>query len=282
MRSFLLFAGLTSFAATANADARWHWETRFSDAEKAGLTAWIEHTLGGMDALFGNTPGTFDVHFHRSQDTSEAVPWGETNKGGGRHAHFFVDTDYPWSDFEEDWTAPHELSHLLFPYLGEDSRWFSEGVASYLQFQIMYADGVLTWKQAIARYAERLGAAEAAAKGPISIVARSRDGASGGYIPIYWGGAAYFLYADRLLQQRRGMRLAEVIRKYSDCCFQPWGTDAAGMIREFDRLSASTVFSDAYDATVSRPGFPQTAETLRWLAEHPPVLVDTTHHASAP
>jgi len=270
----LLLSGLILFTTVSQAGARWHWEAGFSDAEKRGLTDWIQHSMSGMAALFGETPGTFDVHFHRSEDRSEAVPWGETNKGGGRHAHFFVDTDYPWSDFREDWTAPHELAHLLFPYLGEDSRWFSEGIASYLQYQIMYADGVLTWPQAVSRFEERFGAARSAAKGTASIVERSREGARGGYIPIYWGGAAYFLHADQQLQQQRGLRLAEVIRRYSDCCYRPWGIDAAGLIHEFDRLSGSRVFSESVAATVAAPGFPDTDDGLRWLLRNPPMLID--------
>ncbi len=271
MHKFLL-AGLILFASRADAAARWHWEAPFSDAEKAGLTDWIEHSLGGMSALFGETSATFDVHFRRSRDHDEAVPWGETNKGGGRHAIFFVDPSYPWSDFKADWTAPHELSHLLFPYVGEEGRWFSEGVASYLQFQIMYADGVLTWPQAIGRLGERFDAARAEGTGPVSVIERSRNGASGGWVPIYWGGAAYFLHADRELQRERGMRLADVIRLYSACCYRPWGIDEAGMIREFDRLSESHVFSDSYAATVARPGFPETRELMEWLRRNPPTL----------
>lgn len=273
MRMVLLI-GLLAFAFRAESGARWHWESRFSAPEKAGLTAWIEHTIGGMEALIGPAPGTFDVHFHRSQDRSEAVPWGETNKGGGRHAHFFVDTDYPWSDFRKDWTASHELAHLLFPYLGEDSRWFSEGIASYLQYQIMYAQGVLTWPEALARYERSFGVARSEAKGSMSVVQRSREGASRAYIPIYWGGAAFFLYADRRLQERRGLRLNDVIRRYSDCCFQPWGIDSDGMIREFDRLSGSEVFSESLAATVSLPGFPATADGLQWLLHNPPRRID--------
>ncbi|MGH8530028.1 MAG: hypothetical protein ACRETN_09355 [Nevskiales bacterium] len=258
--------------ATASATApRWHWEGRFSEQEKAGLSDWIEQVLHGMTTLLGEPSDTFHVHFvHRSSD--EPVPWGETNKGRGRRAYLHVDTRYPWTAFVQDWTAPHELSHLLFPYLGEDSRWFAEGIASYLQYQIMYASGVLSWEQVIARYDDRFRSARAGSRfGDMSIVEHSRRASSSGYVRLYWGGAAYFLQADRQLYLAHGTRLTDVIRKYAVCCYQPWGVDADGMINQFDRLSGGTVFAKTYARTVARPGFPDTAEALEWLQQHPPL-----------
>ena len=283
MRTCLL-AGLILFAARADAENRWHWDDRFSDAEQVALSEWISdaeqvalsewisHTTAAMDALFGPVPAIFDVHFHRRDEAREPVPWGQTNKGGGRHVHFFVDPAYPSAAFRADWTAPHELIHLLFPYLGEDSRWFAEGVASYLQYQVMFADGVLDWPQAIARYDERFAAARSAAAGTASVVERSRGDLKGRWLPVYWGGAAFFLEADRRLFLQRSLRLTDVVARYSACCYRPWGVDADDMIRRFDVLSDSHAFSEAYAATVKAPGFPPTADALAWLAKHPPPL----------
>ena len=262
------------FCANAQATPSWHWDDRFSDDEKAGLMRWVEHGFNGLEALLGKPSGTFYVHFLRASRGGEPVPWAHTNKGRGRRVYFHVNTDFSWDAFTRDWTAPHELSHLLFPYLGEDSRWFAEGIASYLQYQIMYASGVLSWEEAIARYEDRFSSARSRQRfADLSIVEQSREG-SGGYVRLYWGGAAYFLHADRQLLLDHGKRLTDIIRKYSDCCYTPWGTDAGGMIRQFDRLSGSTVFSDVYEQTVARSGFPETAEALAWLRRNPPQLND--------
>ncbi len=260
---------LLAYASLLPAKTQWHWDDRFSEQEKSGLTAWIEQSMGGLGALFGEVPQTWHVHFLR-HPASEPVPWAETNKGRGPRVYFHVDTRHPWSAFRQDWTAPHELSHLLFPYLGEDSRWFAEGIASYLQYQVMYANGVLSWKQAIARYADRFRSARSDTNsGDLSIVEQGERG--GGYVRLYWGGAAYFLHADRALFLGKGKRLNDIIRLYMACCYEPFGVDARGMIREFDRLSESRIFSDAYAQTVAAPGFPDTDEALEWLQQHPPL-----------
>lgn len=266
-----LLAGilLLGCAAATTAAPRWHWEDRFSEQEQAGLRGWIEQVYQGLTTLVGTPSEPFHVHFHRRR-SREPVPWGETDKGSGRRVYFHVDTRHSWREFREDWTAPHELTHLLFPYLGEDSRWFAEGIASYLQYPVMYASGVLTWEQAIARYEDRFRSARAESRfGDLSIVEHSRR-VSGGYVRLYWGGAAYFLQADRQLYLAKGRRLTDIIREYAECCYQPWGIDAQGMIAQFDRLSGTTVFSETYAQTVARPGFPDTAAALEWLRRHPP------------
>lgn len=268
-----MFIGLTllTWVATTSAAPRWYWDDRFSQEEKAGLIDWVQHSLDGMSVLLGDSSVTYHVHFLRHRRGGEPVPWAETNKGRGRRVFFHVDTRYPWTAFKQDWTAPHELSHLIFPYLGEDSRWFAEGIASYLQYQIMYAGNVLSWEQAMGRYRNSFGdaASESRAR-DTSIVEQSRRGASGSYVRLYWGGAAYFLHADRELFLARRMRLTDVVRMYAQCCYTAWGVDADDMIREFDRLSGSSVFADTYTRTVARPGFPDTAEALDWLRENPP------------
>ena len=43
-----------------------------------------------------------------------------------------------------DWTAPHEMSHLAIPYIGEKEVWFAEGFASFMQYQVMMEMGVMT------------------------------------------------------------------------------------------------------------------------------------------
>lgn len=268
----VVLLALAPGAATAGSLTRWHWEQDFSEEERTGLSAWIMHSTAAMDALFGPLSARFDVHFYRLEGRGEPVPWGETNKGGGRHVHFYVDPSYAWADFRADWTAPHELTHLLFPYLGEDSRWFAEGVASYLQYPLLFADGQMTWTQVIASYRARFASARASATGSQSVVERSRGDLQGRYLPIYWGGAAFFLAADRALFEQRGLRLTDIVARYSACCYRPWGVEAADLIAQFDRLSDSRVFSQAYAATVAAPGFPATDEALSWLSRHPPTL----------
>src|SRR5690606_12588924 len=77
----------------------------------------------------------------------------------GQHVHFHVDPRHPPEAFRGDWTAPHELSHLILPYLGRPAAWFAEGFASYMQYQVMIAMGLLSEAEAGERYRERIGRA---------------------------------------------------------------------------------------------------------------------------
>jgi hypothetical protein len=140
----LLFA----FAASLSTEAKPHWcyEDRFSGSEKENLQEWIQHAEEGLTALVGPLPYTYRVHFHRMNRGKGPTPWANTDKRRGRAVHFHVNTAYSWRTFQKDWTASHELSHLMFPYLGTRGKWFAEGLASYLQYQIMYANNTITWQ----------------------------------------------------------------------------------------------------------------------------------------
>lgn len=257
------------------------WQDDFTATEKRMLTAWVEHAHCGLEDLFGELPGGYRVHMRRMPGRGEPVPWANTDKRyGQRSVRFYVDPGYPARDFERDWTATHELSHLLFPYLGRDGMWFAEGIASYLQYQAMYANGTLAWNEVMDRYAERFERAagmERVDDIPIAELPRIvRQTQS--QVRLYWGGAAYFLEVDRRLYARHGLRLNEVIRDYLDCCASQGSTDASAIIGTFDRLSDSRVFADTYHDTVARPGFPETGAGLTWLRHNPPAL---TQHCSS-
>ncbi|MEM9304851.1 MAG: hypothetical protein AAGE01_22250, partial [Pseudomonadota bacterium] len=187
-------------ASAASAVPRWHWEDDFSRREQARLVAWIEHADRGIEALFGDLPFAYDVHFHRLDNRGEPVPWANTSKRyNGRAVNFHVDVRHSQEDFIADWTASHEISHLLFPYVGRDGMWFAEGIASYIQYQAMYANGVLSWEQAIRRYADRFDRAERTSRvgnTPVAEMPRNIR-QSRAYVRMYWGGAAYFLEVDR-------------------------------------------------------------------------------------
>ncbi len=274
-RYFLGACVLFCLSGTAAASQRWHWEDRFSNTERENLVSWVEHAHSGMENLFGDLPYSYDVYFHRSDNSNKPVPWAHTRKGRrSRAVKFYVNPVYSSSELVGDWTAYHELSHLMFPYLGDSGRWFAEGIASYLQYQVMYAAGELSWSQAIARYENRFNAAvghEHFDRVAIVDLGKSgwRDGAN---VRLYWGGAAYFLEVDRRLHAQSGIRLTDVIRKYLDCCFGSRDRGAMGMIRTFDRLSESDIFSKVYEDTVRQTGFPETRQSLAWLSDNPPAL----------
>jgi len=265
---------LISTSLALPAKPLWYWKDSFTPTETEALKEWIRHTEQGLESLLGPVPFDYRVYFHRQSDQFDPVPWARTAKGEYRAVHFFVDTSHPLNDFKSDWTASHELIHLIFPYLGKSGRWLAEGIASYLQYQVMYANHILSWSESIARYKERFQQArrEPVAKGMSIQALGETAGKRGIYVRFYWGGAAYFMQVDQRLHEERNMRLIDVIRDYMYCCSNPKGSTAEALIEEFDRLSGSSIFSETYRRTVSQPGFPDTS-ALAWLAENPPRIM---------
>lgn len=252
----------------------WRWESDFSQSESAGLKAWIEHVESGLITLFGPLSYSYSVYFHRHSKSHGPVPWAITDKRRERAVHFYVDTSHSWQSFERDWTAPHELTHLMFPYLGDEGRWFAEGISSYLQYQVMYANNTITWSQGMAKLNERFQRARSRqGVDDISIADLSLIvGQTSAYVRMYWGGAAYFMHADKRLYEEKGKRLTDVIKKYIHCCYSAKGSSVKKMMKIFDEISESKIFTETYTNTVAQPDFPETREALAWLSQHPPTL----------
>ena len=272
LRALTLIVVLIS--TPAHAAPRWVWEDNFSHHEKQRLINWISHAEQGITRLFGTLPYSYKVHFHRMTQEREPVPWAHTDKRNGRAVHFHVNTAFSQDAFKKDWTAPHELSHLMFPYVGRENMWFSEGIASYLQYQIMFANRTVTWTQATNKLQERFGAAAKSRHfDDMSIVKLTGIVfETGSFVRLYWGGAAYFLNVDKKLYDQKQLRLNDVIKTYLDCCVFQRRHSAQAMMEKFDDLSDSTIFTDTYHSTVMQAGFPATREALNWLRQHPPAL----------
>lgn len=270
----LLLTLLLMVAAQAQATTRWHWQDNFSQTEQQQLIKWIKQADQGVRRLFGTLPYVYQVYFYR-QKGSEPVPWAHTKKGFNKSVHFYVNTDYPHQQFIKDWTASHELAHLLFPYIGSPSAWFAEGVASYLQYQIMYANQLISWEQGVKKLAERYQRARSYKKyDHISIVDLSRTFKQNrAYVRLYWGGAAYFNHVDKRLYEEKNMRLNDVIRTYLDCCSSQRIHGADNMARLFNQLSKSQIFTEGLSQTVNKNGFPETENLTDWLKAHPPSLI---------
>ena len=258
---------LIALAPVADAELIWHWEDRFSDADKEKLTRWVTETVAGVERLVAPYPFDVHIHFHRTWSTRGPVPWANTVRSRRQGVNFNVDPRYSSGELLANWTASHELSHLLLPYLGRRHSWFAEGFASYMQYQVMLELGVITEKQAQARYQARIGRAERRydmddtpfVEAAPTLRARRQ------YPTMYWGGAVYFLRVDRELRET-GQSLVEVVRDFVECC----RSNTRGLNRlvaELDRLSGGTIFKEQLDLIRTEPGFPDDSEVWEDGAE---------------
>lgn len=249
-------------ASSAQADIIWHWQDDFSGREKARLKVWITRTVAAVETLVGPYPFDVHIHFYNMPGRGEPVPWANTRRGRVQGVNFYVDPSSSLQSFLEDWTAPHELSHLLIPSVGDRYGWFAEGFASYMQYQVMMELGVLNQKQVADNYQRHV--TRAYENYPFHRLPFDR--AAGelrrrrAYPTLYWGGAVYFLQADFKLRQQNSS-LTELLAHYVACCrTQP--KRLADLVEKLDGLSDSDIFSSQLRAMKKQRGFPAFSAVL--------------------
>ncbi len=245
------------YTTSAVAELKFHWPDSFENHHKTKLVSWISQTNAGLTQLVGPLPFTTHIYFHRTDNAREPVPWAHTQRSPMQAVHFYVDPAYPLQDFLDDWTAPHELSHLVLPYVGENYAWFAEGFASYMQYQVMIAMGVLNEQEAAARYKTRFQRAAGRYDLPslpfaeAASVLRSR----GQYPTLYWGGAVYFWQVDTHLQTSANTSLIASLRTYVQCCRQKT-RQLTQLLKSLDDITQSSLFSERMKHFETQLGFP--------------------------
>lgn len=256
----LLAAVLTLASWRAGAAVHWHWEDEFTSSERDMLQHWVGETHRALAQLTAPLPFTVHVRMHRLSNRGEPVPWAHTRRGSQQGVDFYVDPGWSLDDFLSDWTAAHELSHLLFPYLGDQHRWFAEGFASYMQYQVLRELGVIDTDAMATAYRTRMAKAagdyERLGLGAQPFMtAQSQLHRQGAYSVYYWGGAVYFMNIDAQLRNKGRAGLTTLIGDYVRCCRQTQ-TDFTGLLAQLDQLAGSPVFTTQHDLLQTRKGFP--------------------------
>ncbi|WP_345424551.1 hypothetical protein [Halioxenophilus aromaticivorans] len=240
----------------AQAELIWHWQDPFSPQEKTRLKHWVSKTAAAVEQTVAPYPFDVHVYFHRMAGKGEPVPWANTRRRPNQAIHFHVDPSYSLQQFLKDWTAPHELSHLLIPYVGQDYSWFAEGFASYLQYRVMHTLGVLTPEQVSQKTHAKISQAQdnyIYHKIPFHYAAQIlRE--SKQYPVYYWGGAAFFQSLDARLQREQSSLVA-VLKDYLACC-RLQAKNLSNLVATLDRLAPAQVFAPALQAATTEAGFP--------------------------
>jgi predicted metalloprotease with PDZ domain len=189
-------------------------------------------------------------------------------RGGSPAAHFFINQRRPIKEFFDDWTAVHELSHLLLPYVTADDIWLSEGVATYYQNVLRARGGRMAAAEAWQRM--HAGFVRGMESAPGMTLAQATEGMyrDGTFMRVYWEGAAMLLIADvRLRQLTAGTQsLDTALAALNDCCARTdraWS--ARGLFDKLDEVTGTSVFSEIYDQHVASRNFPDLSQTYRAL-----------------
>ena len=218
-----------------------HWQQGFTEVEQSKLSSWLEQSAASSLAVLGPYPFTMQLYIYR-RPANEPVPWANTWRDKSQQIHFYVEPAFSLQQFTQDWTAYHEIAHLALPYLGRSNAWFAEGFASFMQYQIMQQAGL------IESAAEAIGTKfspqrhhylQLNSMGATAALLLSQRSFPAGY----WGGAQFFVVADRQLQQQGKGQLTALIARYQQCCRLQDNT-LAEVIASLDTLSGSKVFSE--------------------------------------
>ena len=243
----------TATAATLD----FQWDKSFDAAERQRLQRWVADTQAGVEQLVGPVNMALRIEMRRSRTAREPVPWAQTLRSQPQGVRFHVDTAYPDAAFYDDWTAAHELSHLVLPYLDSSDAWFAEGFASYMQYPVMAALKRIDAATVVQRYRRNIDGARSEYPYPdVPFAKAAGDLRRGGmYSVMYWGGAAYFLRVDAALLAR-GSSLPKLLREYVACCRSDYD-DLDHLVSVLDRLAGDAVFARERLRVMTEPGFPR-------------------------
>jgi hypothetical protein len=212
------------------------------------MSVWIEDAARSVAAVYGRFPvPSPQILVMPGARATEPAPWAYVLRGGQAAAHFFVNQRRPLAEYVEDWTAPHELSHLLLPYINSSDAWLSEGLASYYQNVTRARSGAITPAEAWQRMHTgfKRGRDWGVKEGQSLAQATERMFRDGGHMRVYWHGAAILLMADVALRERSGnaQSLDTVLEAFGRCCLDPdveW--TARKVFTRFDELAGGSVF----------------------------------------
>ncbi len=246
------------------------------------ILRWLRHNVDALSVVYGELPlDYFKIEVHPANRANTSVPWGEVKRDNITTVLVLVNPHSSLRELKDDWTLYHELSHLLLPYDGWSSRWFTEGLASYYQNILQARVGSMTekrlWRKLYDGF-ERGKKQNQLNHQPLALVSQQMR-RNKAYMRIYWSGALYWLTLDVELRKRKGdiasldMALAEL----KSCCANQ-KLSAAQLVKRLDSITNTSLFSKHYqrfDASYHIPAYlPLLAELGVRIEEHKMVITN--------
>jgi hypothetical protein len=234
------------------------------------MLRWLRAALENVKGAYGKLPSQSpQVVIVPIGEKDEPVPFGRVIRGGGGAVQFFVDPSYSLERFTGDWTATHELSHLLLPFVSRNGAWLSEGLATYYQNVLMARAGEYSEQKAWQKLHDGFQRGMRNTRRDQTLLDASRNmRRDGAYMRVYWTGTAIALLADMELRRRTGgqISLDLAMQRFADCCLpsdQTW--QARDVMQRLDQLVGETVFVPLHDRYVESSDFPDLHEVYRAL-----------------
>lgn len=226
---------------------------------------WLHITAMDISLVYGRFPNPLPqvvvIPVGNSRDRSDsAVPFGQVIRDGGESVVLYINENEPASAFLSDWTATHEFSHLLLPYVDRRHKWISEGFSQYYQNILMARAGAYDEQYAWQKIHDGLERGRLS-RPELSPNEAAEGGVRTALMKIYWSGAAIALIADVNLREMSGgtESLDKVLDRLQACCLpsdRTWSGEE--LFARMDTLTEYPIFTALYRRYADTAGFPDT------------------------
>lgn len=256
-------------------------EDDFNVKEQDVITRWLKRYSQALAGLYGRFPLTdVQLSVNRASYGKGPVPWAEVMRDEPEGVRFYLSENVDSFSLMADWTAAHELSHLLMPYPGQSDVWLSEGLASWYQGILMFNAGLKSEQALWQGLVEGFNRADNSDfSGSLSQASRKMK-TQHSYMRVYWVGAAYYLQMEYVLQLH-GEQLLAVLSSYQSCCrsdnsYQP----GVKFVISLDEQLGISLFRFYYEQWRDSTAMPDMSAPLAWFGvsiEDGRVVLDDEH-----
>jgi M61 glycyl aminopeptidase len=280
----IFFISLPSYAnSIKNADQRIDikYAASLSKEEKKQTYNWLTNVSSALLTVYDAWPNDrFNVIIQRSSSRHSPVPWGQVERGTPNTVSLTINPEFSLQELSQDWTAYHEFSHLLIPYVVSSDLWISEGLATYYQNIIQARSGLLNETEFWKKLANGFSRGSKDNSWPqLSLTTISNDMHHyRSFMRVHWTGVHYWLTADIKLRQlsKNKMSLDTLLKKLKNCCEHKPMT-APEIVNKLDKLAGKVIFKplfDEYRISRAMPNYETTLTNLGVIAgKHDEILM---------
>ncbi|MGI9202515.1 MAG: hypothetical protein ACR2Q3_00810 [Woeseiaceae bacterium] len=229
----------------------------------AAVANWIRATATDVSLTYGRFPNPSpQVVVVPVSSGRGTVAFGRVVRDGGETVELLINPDGDTAEMFTDWTATHEFSHMLLPYLDSSFHWISEGFSQYYQNILLTRSGAYDaqkmWQKLYSGF-------ERGRKSSPELSPNEATGRSGrnSRMKVYWSGAALALMADVALRERSdgAETLDDVLDRLQLCCLPSSRTwTGPEFFAKLDTLVSEPLFTELYRRYADTAGFPDTSE----------------------
>ncbi len=236
-----------------------HYHSSFTTVERKMTQQWLKQVTDALLTVYGELPkDDYRISIERSASRHSPVPWGHVERGSPTNVVLVINPELGYESLIDDWTAFHELSHLLLPYRGHGNIWLSEGLATYYQNIIQARNGQFDetemWSRLVAGF--KRGSEEQRWRHVNLTQVSDSLRETRQYMRVHWSGVLYWLSADIELR-KQGKTLDGVLKKLRNCC-ESRLMSAQQIVSKLDELSGGNLFVplfEKYSESYSTPEY---------------------------